>query len=61
MDGTQDDAIYDKDILAAQSTTEKEDDDDDELYGIYDDNVQCTDEKFCVLFGDSDNEEPGFD
>ena len=56
MDGTQDDAFYDEDIPAAQATTEKEDDDDDELDGMYDDNVQCTDEEFRVLFGDSDNE-----
>ena len=60
MNGTQDDAIYEEDIPAAQATTEKEDDDDDELDGMYDDNVQCTDEEFRVLFGDSDNEEPGF-
>ena len=28
---------------------------------MYDDKVQCTDEEFRVLFGDSDNEEPGFE
>ena len=29
MDGTQDDAIYDGDILAAQATTDKDDDSDE--------------------------------
>ena len=61
MNGTHDDAIYDGDIPAAQATTEKEDDDSDELDDRYDDNVQCTDKEFCVLFGDSDYEEPGFE
>ena len=65
MDGTQDDAIYDEDIPATQATTEK-DDDDDQLDDMYDDDnmyddVQCTDEEFRALFGDSDNEKPGFD
>ena len=60
MDGTQNDAIYDKDIPATQAMSEK-DDDDDELDDMYDDNVQCTDEEFRALFGDSDNEEPGFE
>ena len=64
MDGKQDDATYDGDILAAQSTTDKEDDDGDELdymNDMYDDNVQSTEEKFRILFGDRDNEKPGYD
>ena len=61
MDGTQDDAIYDEDISAAQATTDKEDDDGDELDDMCDDNVQSTEEEFHVVFGDSDNEEPGFE
>ena len=59
MDGTQDDAIYDEDIPAAQATTDKEDDDSNELDDMYDNHMQCTEEEFHVLFGDSDNEEPG--
>ena len=59
MDGTQNDAIYDEAILATQATTEK-DDEDDKLDDMYDD-MQCTDEEFRALFGDSDNEKPYFE